>query len=62
VFAISYGVLRAAAIIDGAGIGALWGDVWPLIVIGVVAIPLGLQTFRRGEIYAKRHGKLKRSG
>jgi ABC-2 type transport system permease protein len=51
-----------AAIIDGAGIGALWGDVWPLIVIGAVAIPLGLLSFRRGEIYAKRHGKLKRSG
>ena len=30
--------------------------------IGVVAVPLGLEIFRRGEIYAKRHGKLKRSG
>jgi ABC-2 type transport system permease protein len=50
------------AILDGAGIGAVWGDIWPLLVIGVVAVPLGLEIFRRGEIYAKRHGKLKRSG
>jgi hypothetical protein len=50
------------AILDGAGVGALWGDIWPLLVIGAVAIPLGLAVFRRGETYAKRHGKLKRSG
>jgi ABC-2 type transport system permease protein len=50
------------AILDGAAIGAVWGDIWPLLVIGVVAVPLGLEIFRRGEIYAKRHGKLKRSG
>ena len=35
---------------------------WPLIVIGFVSIPLGLEVFRRGERYAKQHGKLKRSG
>jgi ABC-2 type transport system permease protein len=51
-----------AAILDGAGLGSLWGDIWPLIVIGIVAVPLGLLIFRRGEVYAKRHGKLKRSG
>jgi ABC-2 type transport system permease protein len=50
------------AILDGAGVGAVWGDIWPLIVIGAVTIPLGLEVFRRGESYAKRHGKLKRSG
>jgi hypothetical protein len=37
-------------------------ELWPLAVIGVVSIPLGLWVFRRGEQYAKRHGKLKRSG
>ena len=51
-----------SAIVDGAGVGAVWGEIWPLIVIGVVSIPLGLEVFRRGERYAKRHGKLKRSG
>jgi len=51
-----------AAILEGAGLNELWGDIWPLLVIGVVAIPLGLWTFRSGERYAKKHGKLKRSG
>ncbi len=50
------------AILEGAGIGALWADIWPLLVIGVVAVPLGLWTFHTGERYAKKHGKLKRSG
>jgi ABC-2 type transport system permease protein len=49
-----------ASIIDGAGLA--WADVWPLLVIGVVSIPLGLWIFRRGERYAKKTGKLKRSG
>jgi ABC-2 type transport system permease protein len=51
-----------AAILDGAGLNDLWGDIWPLLLIGVVSIPLGLWVFGRGEHYAKRHGKLKRSG
>ena len=51
-----------AAILDGAGVGAVWGDLWPLLVLGAVAVPLGLAVFRAGERYAKRHGKLKRSG
>jgi ABC-2 type transport system permease protein len=50
------------AILDGASVGVLWGDIWPLIVIGIASIPIGLEIFRRGEVYAKRHGKLKRSG
>ena len=50
------------AIINGAGVSAMWPDIWPLIIIGVVSVPLGLEVFRRGEKYAKRHGKLKRSG
>jgi ABC-2 type transport system permease protein len=51
-----------AAILDGAGLTDLWSDIWPLLVIGAVSIPLGLWVFRTGEQYAKRHGKLKRSG
>jgi ABC-2 type transport system permease protein len=51
-----------AAVLDGAGVGAVWGDLWPLLVLGAVAIPAGLAVFRAGERYAKRHGKLKRSG
>ncbi len=51
-----------SAILDGAGIGSLWGSVWPLLVLAAVTVPLGLAVFRAGEQYAKRHGKLKRSG
>jgi ABC-2 type transport system permease protein len=50
------------AILEGAGLADLWGELWPLLVIGAVAIPLGLWIFRLGERHAKRHGKLKRSG
>ncbi|HEV8602531.1 MAG TPA: ABC transporter permease [Gaiellaceae bacterium] len=50
------------AILRGDGIGAMGDELWPLAVIGVVSIPLGLEVFRRGERYAKKHGKLKRSG
>src|SRR5690348_305637 len=50
------------AILDGVGPAAVWRDIWPLLAIGVVSIPLGLWVFRRGEQYAKKHGKLKRSG
>ncbi len=50
------------AIVRGDGVGAMGDELWPLVVIGAVSIPLGLEVFRRGERYAKRHGKLKRSG
>jgi ABC-2 type transport system permease protein len=51
-----------AAILHGAGPAEVWQDIWPLIVIGAIAVPLGLAVFRRGERYAKQHGRLKRSG
>ncbi len=50
------------AIMDGAGVADLWDEIWPLIIIGAVSVPLGLWVFSVGERYAKRHGKLKRSG
>jgi ABC-2 type transport system permease protein len=50
------------AILSGDGVGQLWDEIWPLILTGVASIPLGLAIFRAGEQYAKRHGKLKRSG
>jgi ABC-2 type transport system permease protein len=51
-----------AAILDGAPLSSLWHDIWPLIVIGVASIPIGLWVFSLGERHAKRCGKLKRSG
>jgi ABC-2 type transport system permease protein len=50
------------AILEGASVGDLWTELWALAVIGVISVPLGLAIFKRGETYAKRHGKLKRSG
>jgi len=49
-----------AQILHGAGLA--WADVWPLLVIGAVSLPLGVAVFKAGERYAKQHGKLKRSG
>jgi ABC-2 type transport system permease protein len=50
------------AILEGDGIRAMWDELRALVVIGIVSIPMGLAVFRRGERYAKQHGKLKRSG
>jgi ABC-2 type transport system permease protein len=50
------------AILEGRGLSAMWDEIWPLLVIGAVSVPVGLWVFGRGEQYAKRHGKLKRSG
>ena len=51
-----------AGLIDGTSVGDLLHDVWPLIVMGIVFIPVGLWAFGRAERYAKRTGKLKRVG
>jgi ABC-2 type transport system permease protein len=51
-----------AAIQSGYGVDRLWYDIWPLLICGVVSIPLGLWIFDRAERYAKRTGKLKRNG
>jgi ABC-2 type transport system permease protein len=51
-----------AALLDGAGLAVLWESIWPLLIMGAVFVPLGLFVFHLGESYAKRTGKLKRSG
>jgi len=50
------------AMIEGAAFEQLWPLVLPLLVMGVVAVPLGVWIFGRAERYAKRTGKLKRNG
>jgi ABC-2 type transport system permease protein len=57
-------VLRGmrAAILESAPNHTLWPYLWPLLVAGTAALPLGLWIFRLGERYAKRTGKLKRNG
>ena len=60
---VTYGLEGTrAALTDGAGVAQLWGSIWPLLVMGVVFVPLGIWIFHLGENYAKRTGKLKRSG
>ncbi len=40
----------------------IWSCTWPLIITGLVSVPLGVYIFRLAEQYAKRTGKLKRNG
>ena len=51
-----------AAVLDGAPISELWQHIVPLLILGVIALPVGLRLFRVAENYAKRTGKLKRVG
>jgi ABC-2 type transport system permease protein len=51
-----------AALQDGVGLSHLWGSIWPLLIMGAGFVPMGLFVFHLGESYAKRTGKLKRSG
>jgi ABC-2 type transport system permease protein len=50
------------ALINGDGFGDLWPTMLGLFATGLVMIPLGVYVFSLGERYAKRTGKLKRSG
>jgi ABC-2 type transport system permease protein len=50
------------ALLDGADLAALWPLVWPALLVGALSIPIGLRAFIAAERYAKRTGRLKRSG
>ncbi len=50
------------ALLAGQPTGELWPTIWPLLVMGIVLIPVGVFVFGRAEHYAKRTGKLKRNG
>jgi ABC-2 type transport system permease protein len=54
------GVRRA--LLEGAPTLALWGYVWPVLIMGLLLIPAGLWIFEQAERYAKRSGKLHRNG
>ncbi|MDP9362619.1 MAG: ABC transporter permease [Chloroflexota bacterium] len=51
-----------ATVLDGAATGATWEYVWPTLLIGAVSLPLGVGVFGWAERFAKRTGRLKRSG
>ena len=50
------------ALIDGKSVIELLPDLWPLVIMAFVFIPIGLWGFGKAEQYAKRTGKLKRVG
>jgi ABC-2 type transport system permease protein len=57
-------VLRAvrAGLLDGAPPAAVAGDLLTLALFGLLLVPAGLFVFRAAERYARRSGRLKRSG
>jgi len=50
------------ALLEGAPTLQLWHYVWPTLLMGIAAIPIGLWVFGQAERYAKRTGKLHRNG
>lgn len=54
--------MRAALLEDLAMGRAWWQYVLPLLITGLITIPVGLAVFMRAERYAKATGKLKRNG
>ena len=51
-----------ATILDGEATSDIGGYLWRIGLIGLLAIPLGVGVFMWAEHYAKRSGRLKRSG
>src|SRR5688500_6760952 len=47
-------------LIGGKPVTELLENVWPLVIMGAVLVPLGVKVFGVAERYAKRTGKLKR--
>jgi len=50
------------ALLEGTPTLELWPYIWPTLIMGLIAIPLGLRVFGQAERYAKRTGKLHRNG
>jgi hypothetical protein len=50
------------ALLDGADLTTMGPKLGILVLIGAVCVPAGFALFSAGERYARRHGKLKRSG
>lgn len=51
-----------AAVLNNASVESQMGNLFLLLIIGVLLIPLGFWIFHLAEKYAKRVGRLKRSG
>jgi ABC-2 type transport system permease protein len=57
-------ILRSVRVglLDGGGLDQVTGDLVVLAVMGALLVPAGLWIFREAERFAKRTGRLKRSG
>ena len=51
-----------AALLEGTPTLALGPSILPILILGVLTLPIGIAIFSWGERYAKRTGRLKRSG
>ncbi len=51
-----------AALLEGTPTLALGPSILPILVLGALTLPIGIAIFGWGERYAKRTGRLKRSG
>ena len=51
-----------AALLEGTPTLALGPSLLPILILGALALPIGIAIFGWGERYAKRTGRLKRSG
>jgi ABC-2 type transport system permease protein len=51
-----------AGLLEGATVEMVWPQIWPLLIIGAITLPVGLKIFEWAERYAKRTGKLHRNG
>lgn len=50
------------ALLEGAATRSLWAYIWPVLLMGSIAIPMGLRIFSLAERYAKQTGRLHRNG
>jgi ABC-2 type transport system permease protein len=50
------------ALLEDAPTAALGSSLVPILLLGAIALPIGIAVFGWGERYAKRTGRLKRSG
>jgi ABC-2 type transport system permease protein len=57
-------ILRSVRVglLEGGQLSSIGGDLAILTLMGVLLVPIGLYVFRSAERYAKRTGRLKRSG
>ena len=51
-----------ATVLDGAATTALGRYLLPILLLGALSLPIGIAVFSWAERYAKRSGRLKRSG